>query len=100
MNTYINSSSFSGLAGSFLILVITMQHYFLVRAFWYKTGIYTSSPTSNFSDSLFNQISFANINQDPYYTENLTHSSLVDAIACSISMILIFSPLVGRVQFF
>lgn len=99
MNSYITNSSFSGMAMSLLIFAITIQHYFLIRAFWYKAGLYSPNTQNTFSDTNFNKISFANINKDPYFTDDLDHASIVDAITCAICMILSFSTLVGRIQF-
>lgn len=98
MNSYITNFSFSGMAMSLLIFAITVQHYFLVRAFWYKTGLYSPNASNTFADR-FDKISFANVNQDPYVVDDLDHASLADAIACAICMILTFSPVIGRIQF-
>ncbi len=43
MNTYIANVSITGLANSLFIFIITIQHYFLIRAFWHKTGLHSSS---------------------------------------------------------
>ena len=41
MNTYIANVSITGLANSLFIFIITIQHYFLIRAFWHKTGLHS-----------------------------------------------------------
>ena len=41
MNTYIANASITGLANSLFIFIVTIQHYFLIRAFWHKTGLHS-----------------------------------------------------------
>lgn len=100
MNTYITNTSFSGMAMSLLIFALTLQHYFFCRAFWYKAGTPVTDSTKTWGDIDFNRISFVNINQDPYAVDDLFAASFVDAIACAICMILVFSAVVGRIQLF
>jgi hypothetical protein len=98
MNTYITNASFTGMAMSLFIFALTIQHWFFFRAFWYKAGTSLNDATKSFGDNSFNRISFASVDKEPYYTDDLTHASFADAIACAICMILTFSPVVGRIQ--
>ena len=69
-----------------------------MRAFWYKIGIYQPSATTDFSsDQRFQQITLANVGEDLQVSRNLPVTSMVDAIACSVSLLVAFSALVGRV---
>ena len=97
MNTYVTNSSFSGIAMTFLIFAFTIQNYFLFRAFWYKIGVYKTG--TDFRNERFEQIALVNFDEDSQITNNLPVTSMVDAIACSISLLVAFSPLVGRVGF-
>lgn len=101
LNAYITNASFSGMALSLLVFALTIQHYFLMRAFWSKAGAYFTDGektfvTNNRSDTL----SFTNYKQDRDLgmIESYTYSSIADAIACAISMLVAFSALVGRIQ--
>ena len=100
VNSYITNSAFSGMSMSLLIFALAIQHYFLMRAFWYKAGVYSESAGNTFSDSdRFNQVSYANKGEDlQLMTYNLPVSSMADAIACSISLLIAFSPVIGRVS--
>ena len=83
---------------SLLTFAFTIQHYFLFRAFWYKSGAWDPQSSKSFDDqSRFSQISYVNAGTDQQLSYNLPVSSMVDAIACSISMLVAFSSFVGRV---
>lgn len=99
MNSYITNVSFSGMAMSLLIFAVTIQHYFFVRAFWYKAGTPLQSSVKTWGDTDFNRISFVNVGQDAYAVDDFFTASWADAIACAICMILTFTPVVGRIQF-
>jgi len=83
---------------SLLIFALTIQHYFLFRAFWYKAGIWDINSTNTFSDeNIFKQISYVNEGEDSQISLSLPVSSMADAIACSISLMVAFSSIVGRI---
>jgi len=84
---------------SLLVFVITIQHYFFVRAFWYKAGTALQNSNKSFGDNSFSRISFVNIGQDQYANNDLAVASLSDAIACAICMILALGSVIGRIQF-
>lgn len=92
-----------------LIFGLTIEHYFLIKAFWEKAG--TSDPNNSksfFESAIVSKISFVNYGQDRYNTaagtgyEHATqfysHYSFVDAIACAIANIVAFGSLVGRIK--
>ena len=95
---------------SLLIFGLTIQHYFLFRALWYKAGIWDVNSTNTFSDentsceqntfceeNIFRQISYVNEGEDSQISLSLPVSSMADAIACSISLMVAFSSVVGRI---
>lgn len=84
---------------SLLVFAVTIQHYFFVRAFWYKAGTPLQNSNRSWSDTDFNRISWVNIGQDQHETNDLLAASLVDAIACAICMILALGAVIGRIQF-
>lgn len=87
MNTYITNYAFSALSLSTLLFAVTIQHYFFIRAFWYKTGLPNAKPS--FDEGSYNMISFSK-------ATNQHNSTPSDAIICSTCMILAFSSTVGR----
>jgi hypothetical protein len=60
MNSYVLKSSVTGLIYTMLTIVLTLQHYFLFRAFWNRAG--TNLPTSDqdFSADRYAKITFSN----------------------------------------
>lgn len=111
MNSYITNSSFSGMGLSLLIFGLTLEHFFLIKAFWERAGVSDPNNGKYFTDSsIVSQISFVNYGQDrfngalgtgyghsPYL---YSHHSFVDAIACGIANLVAFSSVVGRVKIF
>ena len=83
-----------------LIFVLSIEHYFLVKAFWEKAG--TNDPNSlktwAQNDYVVDKISLVNVGQDRFTTSAFSHYSFVDAIACALANVIAFSSLVGRVQ--
>lgn len=87
MNTYITNYAFSALSLCTLLFAVTTQHYFLVRAFWFKTGL--PNARSTFNEGSYNMISFNK-------ATNEHNATPLDAIICSTCMILAFSSTIGR----
>lgn len=98
VNAYITNASFSGMSLTLLIFALSIQSYFMVRAFWDKAGTNDPNSVKSFDEEFYNRISFANIGQDRANTSDYTHASLVDAIACSIAMLVAYASLIGRIQ--
>lgn len=109
VNAYITNASFSGMGFSLLIFGITVESYFLMKAFWEKAG--TSDPYNSKSfqpNHDVSKITFTNVLNDRYNTAAGTiyeHSayfyysySFVDAIACAICNIIIYASVVGRIK--
>ena len=92
-----------------LIFGLTLEHYFLIKAFWEKAGASDPNNSKSFYDSsIVQKISFVNYGQDRYSNsmgtgyehdpQFFSHHSFVDAIACAIANIVAFGSLVGRVK--
>lgn len=94
-----------------LIFGLTLEHFFLIKAFWEKAG--TSDPNNSKSWSptpFISKISFVNWAQDRYDnlagtslahdTQFYTHHSFVDAIACALANTVAFGSVVGRIKLF
>ena len=81
-----------------LIFVLSVEHYFLVKAFWEKAGTNDPSNGKYWSPELVQKISLVNVGQDRFEEYRYTHYSFVDAIACALANVVAFGSLVGRVQ--
>lgn len=86
-----------------LIFGLTLEHYFLIKAFWEKAGTPNILNTQDWGNQFVKKISFVNYNQDflntlSKYTSSYSHYSFVDAIACSLANVVAFASLVGRIK--
>lgn len=52
------------MALTLLAFALTIQHYFLMRAFWDKAGANDPSAEKHFDDRYYNRISWINSGQD------------------------------------
>lgn len=96
VNTYVAGSAYSSTLFSFLILVFTVQYYFIIRSFWIGVGL----GNDNYDYSLAN---------GPYYTIKLTSNDwrlnssynteygMTDALVCALSMLIAYMAVAGRV---
>lgn len=111
MNSYITNSSFSGMGLTLLIFGLTLEHFFLIKAFWEKAGVSDPNNGKSFTtSSITSKISFVNYGQDRFngaigsgYDHDAflySHHSFVDAIACALANIVAFGSLVGRIKIF
>ena len=109
MNAYITNASFSGMGLTLLIFGLTLEHFFLIKAFWEKAGVSDPNNSKSFrSGSDVFKIGFVNYAQDRYdprtgttlehAVQFFTHHSFVDAIACALANVVAFSSLVGRIK--
>ena len=71
-----------------------------MRAFWNKASVNNLSGENTFSDQTYNVIGFSNYQDDRQLNSDLPTASLVDAIACAISMLVAVSPIFGKVGIF
>jgi hypothetical protein len=68
VNAFLENASFSGMAMTLFIFVLTFQQYFLTKGFWEKLG--TTSPYGEdyWDDPIvFRKITFTNVANDRYY---------------------------------
>ena len=94
------------MSATLLIFALTVEHYFLMKAFWEKAGTSNPISTKTWEQTEIEKISLASVDQDRFTTfiesgdnkYEFTHYSFVDAIACALSNILAFSYVVGRVH--
>lgn len=96
------------MALTLLTFVLTLEHYFLIKAFWEKAGTNdpNSSKTFNTGTPVVGKISFVNYGQDRFYNSFIdppqfySHHSFVDAIACALANVVALASIVGRIKFF
>lgn len=110
-NAYITNASFSGMGFTLLIFGLTLEHYFLMKAFWQRAGTsdYNSSGKYFRDSSQVPTISFVNYGQDRFdgsvgkgYDHDpqfYSHYSFVDAIACALCNVVALGAVVGRIKF-
>ena len=99
MSSYIHKASVSGMAFTLLILALTIQHYVLFSAFWFKTGLFDfdNSVGSFNTDPFFNSVTPTNFGVGRLVSQTVRVTSIVDAIACALAVFIGFLPAVGRV---
>lgn len=97
INTYIAKSAFSGMTFTLVIFALTVQHFMLFRAFWYKAGTSDiQNSTKSFSES-YDLVTLSNIGNDRQTTTMLPSGPFVEGIACALSMAVAFNSVVGRI---
>lgn len=85
---------------SFFIFALTVQNFFFMRAFWNKASVNNLSGENTFDDQTYNVIGFSNFQDDRQVSSDLPTASLVDGIACAISMLVAVSPVFGKIGVF
>lgn len=99
VNTYVAGSAYSSALFSFLIVVFTVQYYFIIRSFWIGVGL----GNDDYSYTLAN---------GPYYLIKLTSNDfrlnssynteygMTDALVCALAMLVAYMAVAGRVSGF
>jgi len=64
INTYIVRSSFSGMTYTLLIFALTIQHFFLFRAFWSKAGANDYNTSAKTWNSYYDVVTLSNVGVD------------------------------------
>ena len=80
-----------------LIFALTVQHFFLMRAFWNKAGTNDPASAKTYDDSTYYVIGLSNYGTDRQSTTGLPTASFTDAIACALSIMVAACPVIGRV---
>lgn len=99
MASYIYKTSLSGMAFTLLIFALTLQHYLLFSTFWYKSGLfdYTNSLGSYNVDPFYQEVTPSNLGIGRNVSETERGISVIDSIACAISVFIGLIPVIGRV---
>lgn len=80
-----------------LIFVLTLQHFFLMRAFWNKAGVNNPSSVQSFDHPNYERIGLSNYRVNLQSSYLLPTASFPDGIGCALSMLVAASPVIGRV---
>lgn len=97
INSYVVRSSFTGLTFTLVIFALTIQHWYLFRAFWNKAGANDYDASSKTWTTWYDKVTLANYNVDRQVSSNLNSGAFVEGIACAISMVVAFNPVIGRI---
>ena len=97
INAYITRVSFTGMTFTLLIFALSIQNFFLFRAFWNKAGANDYDLSSKTFSTWFDVVSMSNYLVDRQCTSLLPSGPFVEAIACAISMAVAFNSVVGRI---
>lgn len=97
INSYITRSSLSGMTFTLIIFVITIQNFFLFRAFWSKAGTNDYDNSTKSFSSWYDLVNLSNYFVDRQFSSLLPSGPFVEAVACAISMAVAFNSVLGRI---
>ena len=99
VNTYVAGSAYSSGLFSFMIMVFTVQYYFIIRSFWVGVGLGNDNYVNTLADGKFKLI---NILATDYriFSSTTTQVGFADAVVCALSMLIAYMALAGRVGSF
>lgn len=96
MSTYIYNFALSGMVLVFFILAFTIQYYFIVWSFWVKTGLSSSTNTGSFNITEFITLGLSNRDDRIILDSVIQSTSLHQAMACALSLIVALYAVLGR----
>lgn len=99
VNTYVAGSSYSSGLFSFMIIVFTIQYYFIIRSFWVGIGLGNDSYTNTLAEGKFKLI---NILSTDYRLKSsiTTQVGFADSIVCALAILIAYMAIAGRVGSF
>lgn len=80
-----------------LIFALTIQHFFLFRAFWSKAGANDYNTSAKTWNSYYDVVTLSNVGVDRQTTTLLPSGPIAEAIAMAISLAVAFNSVVGRI---
>lgn len=80
-----------------VIFALTIQHFFLFRAFWNKAGANDYDNSSKNWNTWYDSVSLSNMDVDRQQTTMQPSGPMVEAIAMAISLAVAFNSVVGRI---
>lgn len=99
MGTYVGGSAYSSALFSFMILVFTIQYYFIIRSFWMGVGLGNDNETKSLAKGAFHKI---RIHTNDWRLSNSYQSEMgmTEAVVCSLSMLVAYQAVAGRISAF
>jgi hypothetical protein len=94
---YIERSTVTGMAFTLLIFALTVQNFFIFRAFWSNVGVNDPNASANFSASTYNTINYINYGNDLQTNHQLPSASLLDAVGAALAMYAGYTAVIGRI---
>jgi len=99
VNTYVAGSAYSSALFSFLIIVFTIQYYFIIRSFWIGVGLGNDEYKSNLVNGEFQMLRLLS-NDYRIFSSFNTNVGMTEAIVCAMSMLVAYMALAGRIAGF
>ena len=96
VNTYVAGSAYSSALFSFMIVVFTIQYYFIIRSFWIGTGLANDSYTNTLAQGKFKMLRILSTDVRLNSSFN-TNVGFTEAIVCALSMLVAYMALAGRI---
>lgn len=90
-------SSYSSMLFSFMIIVFSIQYYFIVRSFWLGTGLANDDYTNTLGDGKFQLIRIISTDHRLSTSVNL-NVGMTEAICSALSMLIAYMAVAGRVS--
>jgi hypothetical protein len=91
-------SAYSSALFSFMIVVFTIQYYFIIRSFWIGVGL----GNDNYNGKLNGPYGFIRIHSNDYRLASSYNSEvgMAEAVVCALSMLVAYMALAGRIGAF
>lgn len=96
MNTYVSGSAYSSAMIGFLIIVFTLQYYFIIRSFWIGVGLGNDNYDYSLGSGPYSFIRLQSNNWRLSSSYN-TQVGMTSAIACALSILVAYMALAGRI---
>lgn len=99
MNTYVAGSAYSSAVMGFLIIVFTLQYYFIIRSFWIGVGLGNDDYYYSLASGPY---SFIRLQSNDWRLSGSynTQVGMTGAIACALSILVAYMAVAGRITAF
>jgi hypothetical protein len=96
INTYVAGSAYSSALFSFLIVVFTVQYYFIIRSFWIGIGLGNNDYKYSLGSGSYYLIKLT-ANDWRLNSSYNTEYGMTDALVCALAMLVAYMAVAGRV---
>ena len=94
--TYVSGSAYSSTLFGFMILVFTVQYYFIIKSFWVGVGLGNDNYDYFLGDGPYFMIRLKT-NLWRLNSSYITEMGMTEAIVCALSMLVAYMALAGRI---